>query len=214
MIETLELVNGWLDYFFSQGTIWVYLIIMLACFIENIFPPFPGDSFIVAAGSLVALDRLSWTGSLLVVNGGGLASVMILYFFGRRFGREYFIRRNFRFFSARDIKGVEERMARFGGGILVASRFVVGFRVAIAVVSGISRYNPLKMFLFSAISYFAFTGLLMYIGFSLVENIELIDKIFAQYNMIVWPILGLLVIAWVWRRFRNNRTKKQEQKAP
>lgn len=204
MIETLELINGWMDYFFSHGTIWVYLVIMLACFIENIFPPFPGDSFIVVAGSLVALDRLTWTSSLLITNGGGLASVMILYFIGRRFGREFFIRRNFRFFSAKDISGVEERMARWGGGILVASRFVVGFRVAIAVVSGITRYNPAKMFLFSAISYFAFTSLLMYIGFSLVENIEAIDKIFSQYNMIVWPVLGLLVAVWIWRRVKKN----------
>lgn len=205
MIETLELINGWLDYFFSQGTFWVYLIIMLACFIENLFPPFPGDSFIVVAGSLIALDRLSWTSSLLITNGGGLASVMILYFIGRRFGREFFIRRDFRFFSAEDVSGVEERMDRWGGGILVASRFVVGFRVAIAVVSGISRYNPVKMFLFSAISYFAFTGLLMYIGFSLVENIEAIDRIFEQYNLIVWPVLGLIIALWIWKRLRTHR---------
>jgi membrane protein DedA with SNARE-associated domain len=207
MIESLQYINQWLDFLFSYGAIWVYLVIGLACFIENIFPPFPGDSFIVAAGSLVALDRLSPVGAMLTVNIGGLTSVMILFLIGRRFGRDFFIRKNYKYFSAKDIEVSEQRMARWGGGILVASRFVVGFRVAIAIVAGLSRYNPGKMFLFTAISYVAFTCLLMYFGYSLVDNLELIDEIFTEYNRIVWPILGVIVLLWIYRRYKNSRKK-------
>jgi len=61
------------------------------------------------------------------------------------------------------------------------------------------------MFGFTALSYFAFTGLLMYIGFSLVENLDRIDLIFTQYNRIVWPILGLLVAVWFYRRYKRSK---------
>ena len=103
MSESFALINGYLDYVFTYGTFWVYLAIFVACFVENIFPPFPGDSFIVAAGGLVAVSRLDPAPAMLAVVGGGMCSVMLLYSFGRLYGREYFIRRNFRYLSAADI---------------------------------------------------------------------------------------------------------------
>ena len=100
MSENPIQISEYLDYLFAYGAFWVYLIIFAACFIENIFPPFPGDSFIVAAGGLVALGRLDLVGTFLTIVTGGVASVMVLYALGKRYGREYFIRRNFKYFSS------------------------------------------------------------------------------------------------------------------
>ncbi len=202
MSDLLVQINQYLDYLFVYGPGWVYLVIMAACFIENVAPPFPGDSFIVAAGGLVAVSRLDPYLSVLAVVGGGMASVMLIYTLGRRFGRDYFIKKNFRFFSVADIEAVEARFARQGGLLLVASRFVVGFRVALAVAAGIGGYSAVRMFAYTLVSYLLFAGLLMYLGFKLVENLDRIEYYFRTYNYIGWPIVVALVATYVFRRFR------------
>ncbi len=205
MSEVLVQINGYLDYLFSYGSVVVYLVLMAACFTENLFPPFPGDSFILAAGGLVASGRLDLIWSLLAIIGGGLGSVAILYGLGRRYGRDYFMRKNYRFFSAADIEAVEARFARHGGLLLIGSRFVVGMRVALAVAAGIGRYPFLKMMLHTAMSYLMFTGLLMYLGYKLVENLDRIEYYFKTYNYIGWPIVVAIIALYLFRRIQKTR---------
>jgi membrane protein DedA with SNARE-associated domain len=197
MSETLFKINEWLDYLFAYGPFWVYLAIFLACFIENLLPPFPGDSFVVAAGGLVAFDRLSLAVSSLVILAGGLASVMILYYLGRNQGREFFIRKDYKYLSAADIGKMEQSFGRWGALILIVSRFVVGARAVLALVAGMGKYPASRMFVFSAISYVIFCGLLMYLGIKLVENIDRIEGYFRTYDMIVWPIIVIVAVTWL-----------------
>ncbi|MCP4684215.1 MAG: DedA family protein [bacterium] len=203
-------INAWLDQIFAYGTVWVYLAIFLACFIENIAPPFPGDSFIVAAGGLAAASRLDFTLAFLSVVAGGMFSIMLIYSFGRRFGRDYFLRKDFRFFSAKDILEVEERFQRRGGLMLVASRFVVGFRVALAIAAGISRYPSPRMFIYTFASYALFTGLLMYLGYKLVENYGQIEYYFRTYNVVGWTIVIGLVTIYAFRRYRKAKARNSK----
>lgn len=210
MAESSSQISEWLDFLFSYGSFWVYAVILAACFIENLFPPFPGDSFIVAAGGLVALQRLDLVTTFLVISGGGLSSVMILYLLGRRFGRDYFIRKNYNYFSSSDIVAVEQRFQKWGALILIFSRFVVGARTALALAAGISFYNPLKMLIYSFISYFLFAGLLMYIAIKLVENFDVVAKYIRTYNYVLWPlVVGLLVWYLVQRRMSLRKAAKQ-----
>ncbi|MFZ5981815.1 MAG: DedA family protein [Candidatus Zixiibacteriota bacterium] len=208
MIESLAQINEYLDYVFRYGTIWVYLLLFVACFIENFFPPFPGDSFILAAGVLAALSRINPFLVYVLVISGGMLSVMLLYYFGRRYGYDFFVRKNYKYFSAADVVRVETKLQKYGAFILVASRFIVGFRTALAIGAGIGRYQAVKMFVYSLISYLVFGGMLMYIAFQLVENIEKIDYYVRTYNRIVWPVLLVLVMVFVVNRYRNYKKKR------
>ncbi len=196
-------INQLLDFIFSYGPFWVYLVLFVACFIENVFPPFPGDSFIAGAGALVAVARLDLALSLTIVIIGGLTSVMLVFAFGKRYGRDFFVRKNYRYFSATDIIRVEKQFNRWGALILVFSRFVVGFRTVLALVAGMSRYDPVKMLVFSTVSYLLFAGLLMYLSMVLVENLELLHDYFKTYNMIVWPVLIILLGWYIIRKFKT-----------
>lgn len=186
------------------------MALFLACFIENIFPPFPGDTFIVAAGALVGIDRLDMVPTVLIVNVAGMASTMFMYFLGRRFGRGYFLEKDYRYFPAEDILRMEIAFTRWGALILIVSRFVVGMRVALAIAAGIARYPVALMVLFSTISYVLFSGLLIYAAMVLVENLDRIRYYFDRYNQIVWPAVILLVILIVVRQVRKARKEKSE----
>ncbi|HKK20812.1 MAG TPA: DedA family protein [candidate division Zixibacteria bacterium] len=187
-------INHLLDLIFTYGPVWVYAVIFVACFIENIFPPFPGDSFIVAAGGLAAVHRLNFVFAFSLVVAGGLASVMVIYGIGRRFGRDFFLEKNYKVFSADDIHRAENAFDKYGAPILIFSRFVVGFRSALTLVAGISDYKAGRMLLYSLISYMLFTGLVMYLAAKLVENLHGIVEYFETYNKIAWPILILIVL--------------------
>lgn len=208
MSESIIQINQYLDHLFVYGPLWVYLVLLVACFIENIFPPFPGDSFIFAAGGLVAMTRLNPVLTYLVIITGGMISVMLLFFIGRKYGHDYFIRKNFKYFSAEDITRVEHKLKKYGAIILILSRFVVGLRTALALGAGIGLYHPLRMFFYSLISYLVFTGLLMYIAFQLVENMEVIDYYFKTYHRIIWPLLVLMLLAYVIHRSLKFRKKR------
>lgn len=202
-------VTEFLDQIFRFGTVWVYLVLFAACFIENIFPPFPGDSFIVAAGGLIALQRLDFLLTVLLVMGGGLSSVMVLYYTGSAYGRDYFEKKNFKYFSTRDIAAMETKLKKWGPLVLVFSRFMVGIRAAVAVAAGIARYPAILMFFYSTISYLLFTIIIVIMAIGTVENLEVIKIYFAKYNLIVWPIIILVILIYFFRKFLFFRKESQ-----
>jgi len=204
MSDYLPQINEYLDFVFAYGAVWVYLAVFAACLIENLVPPFPGDSFIVAAGALVAVSRLDPYVSMIVVCAGGMTSVMVWYGLGRLYGRDFFVRRNFRFLTAKDVALAEEKFARWGGLILVVSRFVMGMRVVLALAAGIAAYSAIRMFVYTLVSYLLFAGLLMYLGYKLVENLDRVEYYFTTYNYIVWPIVVALVAVYLFRHIRRN----------
>ncbi|MBD3258348.1 hypothetical protein GF377_07930 [candidate division GN15 bacterium] len=209
MTEYLTQINVYLDQIFAYGPFWVYAVIFVACFMENIVPPIPGDSFIVVAGALIAADRLDVWQAMLAVNAGGMLSIMLYYALGRRFGRDFFLRKNFKFFSAEDILATERRFERWGGLLLVLSRFVVGFRVILAIAAGIGKYPAAKMFVYTLISYILFSGLLVYLGYKLVEHFDVIGYYFRTYNYIAWPLVFAIVAVFVYRRVKRIRERSR-----
>ena len=201
MSDSLIHINHFLDQVFSQGPWLVYAVLFAACFIENIFPPFPGDSFIAAAGALTAAGRLSFPLALLVTIAGGMTSVMLVYLFGRNYGRDFFLRKNYRYFSAEDVLRMELRLQKWGMLVILVSRFAIGLRSVLTLAAGVARYDSIRMLIFSAISYLAFSLLIMYLAASVVRNFEEIELIFVTYNRIVLPIIGAGILVFVGHRF-------------
>jgi len=201
MGENPQQITLFLDGIFRYGAIWVYLVIFAACFIENVFPPFPGDSFIAAAGGLVALGRLDFALTMIIILVGGISSVMVLYFIGSNYGRKYFERKNFKYFSVKDIELMETKLQKWGALILVFSRFLVGIRSGVAVAAGVGRYPTLLMLFYSTVSYFIFAVLIMFLAIGMVEHLEEIKTYFIQYNLIIWPIIVIVIAVYFFRKY-------------
>ncbi len=201
MVENPQQITQFLDGIFRYGAIWVYLVLFAACFIENVFPPFPGDSFVAAAGALVALGRLDFALSMIIIMAGGISSVMVLYFFGQNYGRKFFERKNFKYFSVRDIELMETKLKKWGALILVFSRFLVGIRSGVAVAAGVGRYPAILMLFYSTVSYFLFTVLIIFLAIGMVEHLESIKTYFIQYNLIIWPIITIVFAGYFFRKY-------------
>ena len=190
--------------------VYIYLILFGMAFVENIFPPIPGDTFTIVGGYLAAAGKLSLAMTLGSVVLGTICSVMLIYSMGYRHGQAYFVRKRFRIFNAYDIRKVKGWFARYGAGTLLFSRFVVGGRVAIAIGAGISKYPPARMTIFSLISTVLFHGVLIALAYLTHAYIDSLIEGFDLYSKIILAILTALIIFWVImlvRRYKYGKKK-------
>lgn len=197
MEQSFNLINDFLERLFAYGPFWIYLALLIAAFVENVFPPFPGDFFTIAGGALAAAGWLNVILVFLMVYIGGVGSTMVVYYLGHSYGRDFFIRKDYRLFSRRDIIKLEDWFSRKGAVLLIFSRFIVGARAAIALVSGIGEYNHWKMYMFSSISFWIFNGLLLFSSYIFVVNFDTIAHYFHLYEKVLWPVVIIIVILFV-----------------
>jgi membrane protein DedA with SNARE-associated domain len=83
----------------SQNEFIIYGLLLLGAFVENVFPPFPGDTTILAGAFIAGQGNIEYWGVLLSVVIGGVAGGMILYFIGKSKGRDYFMRSKYKYFG-------------------------------------------------------------------------------------------------------------------
>ncbi|MCP4706741.1 MAG: DedA family protein [candidate division Zixibacteria bacterium] len=205
MEQFLQLTNDLIDKLFIYGPFWIYVFLFLASFIENIFPPIPGDFITVTGGALAASGRLNIYLVFLMVYFGGILSMMLIYYLGRSRGRDFFMRKNYKIFSRDDIPRLEDWFTKRGVLLLIFNRFIVGVRAVIALVAGISRYNPVKKFVFVSISFWIFNGLLLFSSYLFVINFDSVFYYLRLYEKIVWPIIIVILIIFVVIKFRRAK---------
>jgi membrane protein DedA with SNARE-associated domain len=207
--QSLQVVNDFLDRLFAYGPILIYVALFLAAFIENLFPPFPGDFFTLAGGAMAADGRLNVWVVFVLIYMGGIGSVMVLYYLGNKYGRSFFKRKNYRYFSGRDIDSLQRWFEKKGAWLLIFNRFLVGTRAALAFVVGISHYNPAKSFIFLSISFLLFNGLLLFSSYLFVANIDKISQYYSTYNQVVWPIVIAAIVLLIGYRIYHERKQKK-----
>jgi membrane protein DedA with SNARE-associated domain len=189
---------------------YIYLLLFAVAFAENIFPPIPGDTFTLVGGYLAATGTISLVPTFLLITGGTISSVMLLYLIGYTGGHGFFERRNLSIFTADDLKRVERWYARHGAGTLLASRFIMGARSVIAFGGGLSKYPPMSMAVYSYCSAVLFHGILIGLAYLMNAYIDRLERGFDVYGKIVLAAVTAAVILWfvfLMRRTIHGRKK-------
>ncbi len=164
--------------------------------VENLFPPFPGDSITLIGAYMVGIGSLHFWHTYLFTTAGSLAGFLILYGVGLRFGRRYFYRKDFLYFSRASIREVESLFQRRGVIILALNRFFSGIRAVISLTAGIARYDWRIVVGLGFASCVLWNGILIYAGSQVGENWEMVMNWIRQYNLIVFSIAGSLLFLW------------------
>jgi len=201
--EAVEWVSG-------HGGIWVYLIVFSAAILENIFPPYPGDTILFAGAVLASGGVVS--APLILLSGitGNVAGAMLVYTFGYSRGRKYFLSRHGRFIDPAHLERIERWFARYGSRIILISRFLTGIRSGVALAAGLGEVPAYKMALYTTLSTLAWNGLIVGLALALGTNWEAIHDFARLYNRLVLALLCVAALAWAvrWqiRRRRQNRS--------
>jgi membrane protein DedA with SNARE-associated domain len=189
-------IDGFVHLITSSKALWLYLILFGSAALENLFPPYPGDTVIIVAGYLVGVGRLHFAGALLSSVAGSLTGASLLFLLGLAKGRPFFLRGRYPFFSPEGLQRVEGLFQRHGRKVVLASRFLAGVRSLVAVSAGLGRMRYGIFLSFSVVSILVWNSLLLLLGLQLGQNWERVVRWFRVYNGIIVALLLLLILFW------------------
>ena len=187
----------------------LYILLGLSAFVENIFPPIPGDTITAFGAFLVGARRLDFMGVYLSTTLGSLAGFMSLFWIGNLLGRKFFIEKDYRLFSAQDILQAEQWFQKYGYFLILLNRFFPGIRSIISLAGGISNLGTFRVALLALISASTWNLIWIAIGYSLGNNWETVKEkmgyILFQYNLSFLILAAIVVLIFLLRMFRKRR---------
>jgi membrane protein DedA with SNARE-associated domain len=188
------------NYFASLSPGLLYFALFVSSFVENVFPPVPGDTVTLFAAYLAGRSTGHIAGVFVSTTLGSLGGFMIYYGLGRLIPLDYFIKKNFRFIPASQFVTAERWFQRYGYWIILANRFLSGLRSVISIVCGMYRLPWLRVVIVASIGASIWNGLLIYAGFTVGENWRSIDSLLQRYSRI-WLLAAIvLVCAWLLKK--------------
>lgn len=195
----------WLLAFVADHPAGTYLFLVCSSYLENIFPPFPGDMMMVFGGYLVGRDGLSFAGAFASTFAGHTAGFMTLYYLGRRLGREALLKIRWIRNTEPWIDRAEAYALRYGAALIVLNRFLPGIRSVISIAVGLLRMRWWTVLLSAVLSISTWNALLLYGGRALGQNWEHVARLLNQYNLIVGGVVILAVATgMIWYRVRRR----------
>ena len=200
-------MQEFLDYLAQQPPPLLYLAVGLGAALENIFPPVPADTFVLFGAFLAAQGRANPWIAYAVTTGGNVASALLTYWLGRRYGRPIFRTRiGHMILRPGQIDQIESFYGRYGKRTIFFSRFLPGLRAVVPVFAGVSHIGfwrtALPLTAASAIWY----GFVFAVGTLAGHNWQAILDAFSRYNTILAILGGLLLTlaGWWWWRSRRR----------
>lgn len=189
----------------------VYIVLGISAFVENIFPPIPGDTITAFGAFLVGAGKVGFVGVYVSTTLGSILGFMCLFWLGMRLGRTYFVERDYWFFKADDIIKAELWFRKYGYLLILMNRFLPGVRSVISISGGISGLKPGKATVFALASCAVWNLIWILFGYSVGSNWlvikQTIAKIMSRYNIVVLIIAGAGIIALIIRAHLNRRKR-------
>ncbi len=203
-------IEPWLEKI-SPNLYWLF--IFFSSFIENIFPPYPGDTVTVLGGYLVSREKLSLLAMANSVFIGSLLGALLMYYFGQKV--LFFLTHTFRIeFIAKELEQdkfirAQEWFKRNSFTTVVFSRFSAGIRFFVSIIARITQMNVfIFMFAFS-LATIIWNTLLIWGGYSLGDNWLQVLEYLKIYNRVVITIIVLGVLFFLGYKYKIHRKKKK-----
>jgi membrane protein DedA with SNARE-associated domain len=183
----------------------VYALAFGFAFAENLFPPSPSDFMIIAAGSLVGVEKLSFVATLLSATAGSAIGFMVMYKIGDWFGDHILEQGKLKFIPLEAVHRVERWFTRWGYAIIVINRFLTGTRAVVSFFAGMSELNLLTTTILCTVSALIWNAILIGIGYYLGQNWDRIGILLNTYSQFVTAIAIVVVVLLVVRYVLGRR---------
>lgn len=150
--------------FFAAHPGLLLLVVFAAAAIEYVFPPFWGDTLMLAGCAVAGMDR----GTLLLVFGaalvGSIVGSMAAWWMGRRFGQAS-LRLLSRSERARKLHARAERLYHVHGSrVLALNRFLPGARAFFLPLAGMGNMSGRRVLLWSTVGNVLYCALIACVG--------------------------------------------------
>ncbi|MCX8010523.1 MAG: DedA family protein, partial [Ignavibacteria bacterium] len=160
----------------------------------DIIPPFPSDVVVAIAGSFAAFDKVVLPIIIFLAVAGSTLGFLTMYIIGKAFGNKILEKGKIKFISIESVRKVELWFNKYGYWLVAANRFLAGTRAVISFFAGLSELDLKKTTILSAVSALCWNLILIYIGFTVGNNLSQIMNYISTYNKIVIVVLILAVL--------------------
>ena len=188
----------------------LYGLLFFASFIEYVIPPLPGDTTVVAGVTLASAWGWDPLPFIFIVSAGAALGSSLAFAFGRWLSTRQALHR----LGPRRrlvVDEIIEKMKRRGEVYLVINRFLPGVRAVFFVAAGVANLRFRRVLFYATVSALVWNSLLVWLGYSLGQNVEALDHILRQYSVIIGIVVGLVIAFWVGRLVVKSRAKMRER---
>jgi membrane-associated protein len=164
----------------------------------------PGDSLLVTAGLLCAIDgQLNFFHMLISLCLAAIIGDTVGYWVGNRFGRKLFDKKDSMLFKKEYLTRTEEFYAKYGNKTIVIARFVPIIRTFAPTVAGVAGMNYKKFFTYNILGGIGWVTSMLAGGYYLGRAIPNIEK------KIHWIILIVIFVSFlpIVKEVLSNRKK-------
>ncbi len=202
----------WIEHLIAQvDPLTAYLLLFVSAFVENTFPPVPGDTVTLIGAYLITTGKLSFVGVWVSTTLGSVLGFFTMFIIGSRFGASFIEKgRRSRYFQPEQIVKTQIWFDKYGYWIIAANRFLSGTRSVISLFAGIFKLKWMPVLFLATLSAFIWNGLLMTAGYLLGANWPVILDYISQYNKGVIILTLALVAGFIIYRYMKKRRKKDE----
>lgn len=204
-----QLWDGFLVYLNDQPPGWIYFFLFLGAFMENVFPPIPGDTLIVFGAYLAGIGVIAVWPAYIAMWIGSAVGCLLVYGIAYIKGRDFFLRLEERWFNESKIAVAETWFEKYGTRIIIFNRFLPTVRAFVGIVAGIIRMNPVRMTLYVLIGTFLWNSLLVYFGLKVGENWQLVITALQTYNQAVISLAVIVGVIYYWMKRRRRKVAEE-----
>jgi len=183
----------------------IYVIIFLVAYLENIFPPVPGDVAVVFGGALASLDRGNIFLALNAATIGSTLGFITIFTLGNWFGKRILDEGKIKFISRESVVKIDSWFARYGYWLIIGNRFLAGTRAVISFFAGLSHLHPITTTVLSFVSSLCWYSILIFAGYSLGNNWQEIGGYLTRYSEIMTGIILVVLLIAIIRYFRKKK---------
>ena len=186
----------------------IYAILAALAFIENVFPPVPGDAVVALGAFLSVGGPLDPVVLLAVCWSANFIGAVLVYYLARRLGSTLFeTRAGRRLLSPESIASLERGYIKYGLPGVFLGRLLPGVRAVVAPFAGLIRLPPLRALAPIAIASALWFSALILIGRYIGQSWEGIQQVLKSLNtgLAVVALLAVATVVVLWLRARAAR---------
>lgn len=181
--------------------------------LENLTPPFPGDTVTVFGAYLAGRGFLDPLPVFFMTAAGNITTNILLYYLGLRQGRA-FLKKHKRLFHADLLPRIALFYRKWGVWTIFLGRFLVGLRSIVPIFAGVSRLSARKFIFPITAGVVVQHAFLVWLGFTLGNKWEYIKTVLQNINLTLgFVALAIVVLIVFWfLRVRKSRILREIRK--
>lgn len=195
----------------SNNSFLTYLFIFISAVLQVIFPPYPGDVVITAAGYLSSLNTILDLKHInlvliafFVFMGTFISSLMVFYLGYTKGSMVFNSKYILKYFPLHKYDIIKKLVDKYGIFSIIISKFIPGIYTLVVLLIGSFRYNKTKSYIAIILTSIIHNSFLLYLGTKIGNNSRLIKQIlFKYYISILLIIISIIIILVLYKFLRK-----------